>query len=116
MIQVKSCVNLWTNGPDDPTAFQAADVFFGMDEAEARRLQKVTNDLPYLLNDAANIFGLLETIGFNGTDMQANHLDALGRVCGHAFRSWMNVEGEELLKFSTLIRERIEECGFAPVK
>ena len=116
MIQVKTVTSLWSNGPDDPTSFAAADVFFGMNEAEARRLEKVATDLAYLPGEIANLFDLFEEIGRSEVDIKAHHLAALSGMCQRALRSWGDREGEELIQFSTLIRERLQECGFAPVK
>ncbi|MBZ0129481.1 MAG: hypothetical protein K8F59_10220 [Rhodobacteraceae bacterium] len=76
---------------------------------EADQLEKATGEVSYLLNHAENIFALLYSGVTSGCLDGHVGITSLFELCGRAFRSAAEVEGEAILMLDAKLRIALGE-------
>lgn len=71
---------------------------------EARRLERATGEVPYLLNHAARVFELLSSAHASGALDCHEGWPSLFELCGRAFNSAAEKEGEAILMLDGKLR------------
>ncbi len=71
-------------------------------------LQKATQDVPYVLSNAASVFGLIQRLTGAGFALDEGELCALCELCERGLNSFADKEGEALGAFDTVLREHMK--------
>lgn len=75
-----------------------------LDLKGARRLQKATDEMPYLLHHAASVFQLLSRMTSSGFVPDESDLCGLYDLCGRGLAAAADNEGEALAQFDVTLR------------
>lgn len=80
------------------------DISVTLTDEETRRIEEATQEVPYLLGWAENIFGLLAD-GANGGFLESEQrLPALFEICARGFKAAAATEGEAVAMFDQKLR------------
>ena len=73
----------------------------------AADLQNATNELPYLVGNAALIFQMLHKLTTGGFTPNEGELCSLYELCGRALEAAAEKEGEVISRFDMVLREHM---------
>ena len=83
------------------------DVLLNIPAEMVADLKKATEEIPYSIGHAANIFGMLQRLTGSGFPLEENELNSLCELCSRGLHSLADKEGETIANFDMILREYV---------